>query len=54
LIYTDGNDWALYRSGQSEGITVRLAGDVTTAGHEDWLEASRYLNMELFKDHKKL
>jgi len=32
LIYTDGNDWALYRSGQLEGKMVRLAGDVTTAG----------------------
>jgi hypothetical protein len=32
LIYTDGNDWALYRSGQLQGKMVRLAGDVTTAG----------------------
>jgi len=32
LIYTDGNDWALYRSGQLEGKMVRLAGDVSTAG----------------------
>jgi hypothetical protein len=32
LIYTDGNEWALYRSGQLEGKMVRLAGDVTTAG----------------------
>ena len=32
LIYTDGNHWALYRSGQLEGKMVRLAGDVTTAG----------------------
>ena len=32
LIYTDGNDWALYRNGQLEGKMVRLAGDVSTAG----------------------
>ena len=32
LIYTDGNEWALYRSGQLEGKMVRLAGDVTTEG----------------------
>ena len=32
LIYTDGNDWALYRSGQLEGKMVRLSGDVSTAG----------------------
>lgn len=32
LIYTDGNDWALYRNGQPVGNTVRLSGGVTTAG----------------------
>jgi hypothetical protein len=32
LIYTDGIDWALYRGGQLAGKTVRLLGDVTTAG----------------------
>jgi hypothetical protein len=32
LIYTDGNEWTLYRSGQLEGKMVRLAGDVTTEG----------------------
>ncbi len=32
LIYTDGNDWALYRSGHLEGKPVRLAGDVTATG----------------------
>lgn len=32
LIYTDGNEWALYRSGQLEGKTVRLAGDITAHG----------------------
>ncbi|MEM4204914.1 MAG: type ISP restriction/modification enzyme, partial [Candidatus Methanomethylicaceae archaeon] len=32
LIYTDGNTWALYRSGVRQGPIVRFAGDVTTAG----------------------
>jgi hypothetical protein len=32
LIYTDGNDWALYRSGSLSGKMVRLAGDITAAG----------------------
>jgi hypothetical protein len=32
LIYTDGNDWALYRSGGRQGQRVRLAGDVTKEG----------------------
>ena len=29
LIYTDGNEWSLWRSGESVGNVVRLAGDVT-------------------------
>jgi hypothetical protein len=32
LIYTDGNEWALYRSGERVGKIVRLSGDVTTEG----------------------
>ncbi len=32
LIYTDGNDWALYRSGEPAGKPVRLAGDITAQG----------------------
>ena len=32
LIYTDGNEWGLYRSGQRDRPLVRLAGDVSTDG----------------------
>ena len=32
LIYTDGNEWSLYRSGSRVGTLVRLSGDVTTDG----------------------
>ena len=32
LIYTDGNDWALYRNGKRVGNIVRSTGDVTTDG----------------------
>ena len=32
LLYTDGNEWALYRNGERAGPIVRLAGDVTKAG----------------------
>jgi len=32
LIYTDGNEWALYRTGERHGKIVRLAGDATTDG----------------------
>ncbi len=32
LIYTDGNEWALYRSGESKSEVIRFAGDVTIKG----------------------
>ncbi len=32
LLYTDGNQWALYRGGERVGRLVRLAGDVTMDG----------------------
>ncbi|HMO57563.1 MAG TPA: hypothetical protein PKC19_09420 [Roseiflexaceae bacterium] len=32
LIYTDGNEWSLFRTGEQVGSTVRLAGDVTADG----------------------
>ena len=32
LIYTDGNTWALYRTGQRHGPIVRFAGDITSKG----------------------
>nr|MDQ2694711.1 N-6 DNA methylase [Pseudomonadota bacterium] len=32
LLYTDGNDWSLYRDGERVGKRVRLAGDVTADG----------------------
>ncbi|MET0621718.1 MAG: type ISP restriction/modification enzyme [Pyrinomonadaceae bacterium] len=32
LLYTDGNEWALYRSGEPTSEVVRFAGDVTVEG----------------------
>jgi hypothetical protein len=32
LLYTDGNEWSLWRSGEREGEVVRLHGDVETSG----------------------
>ena len=32
LIYTDGNEWTLFRSGERVGKAVRFSGDVTTDG----------------------
>ena len=32
LLYTDGSEWALYRSGELQSEVVRFAGDVTVKG----------------------
>ena len=34
LLYTDGNEWALYRSGELIDKSVRLSGDVASEGEE--------------------
>lgn len=34
LIYTDGNEWALYRNGERTGKIIRFSGDVTTDDRE--------------------
>lgn len=34
LIYCDGNDWGLYRSGEAARRVVRLSGDVATDGRK--------------------
>ncbi len=34
LVYTDGNSFGLWRSGQLEGAVVSLAGDIETSGAE--------------------
>ncbi|MBU1700014.1 MAG: N-6 DNA methylase [Candidatus Eisenbacteria bacterium] len=34
ILYTDGNEWALYRSGQRVGKILRLTGDVATEGEK--------------------
>ncbi len=40
LIYTDGNEWALYRSGELIGKVVKFALDITEAGHEGITDAN--------------
>lgn len=32
LLYTDGNEWSLWRGGKLEGEVVRVSGDVRTSG----------------------
>jgi hypothetical protein len=34
LIYTDGNEWALYRSGKRKGKLVRLSADIVSEGSQ--------------------
>ena len=34
ILYTDGNDWAVYRNGKAEGRRVRLNGDVSQDGKD--------------------
>ena len=34
ILYTDGNEWALYRSGEHTGKLVRLSGDVVGDGRK--------------------
>ncbi len=34
ILYTDGNEWALYRSGERIGRVVRLSGDISTDGRK--------------------
>jgi putative transposase len=38
----------------NEASCLRLIRALAVETHEGWLEASRYLNMELLKEHKKL
>lgn len=38
----------------NEASCLRLIRALAAETHEDWLEASRYLNMDLLKEHKKL
>lgn len=47
LIYTDGNEFSLWRSGEPEGAVVRLSGDIETTGAK--LQAPSAL-LALFED----
>ncbi|MDQ5910440.1 MAG: methyltransferase, partial [Pseudomonadota bacterium] len=50
LIYTDGNQWALYRGGERVGRLVRLSGDVTTEGVKAVTEADAAAVFALLRD----
>ncbi len=50
LIYTDGNEWALYRSGAPVGKRIRLAGDVTEDGAAAVSAENAAALTEIFRD----
>lgn len=48
LLYTDGNEFSLWRNGQLEGAIVRLSGDIETSGAELEAPASLQALFESF------
>lgn len=50
LVYTDGNDWALYRLGERIGRAVRLSGDITTDGAAAVTPTDAAALLELLRD----
>ena len=50
VLYTDGQEWALYRSGERQGSLCRLAGDITTDGAAAATEANATALDRLLRD----
>ena len=50
LIYTDGNQWALYRGGERVGRLIRLSGDVIADGAKAVSETDAAAVFELLRD----
>jgi hypothetical protein len=50
LVYTDGNEWVLYRLGGAVGRTVSAAGDVRTDGASAYTDAECSQLEELLRD----
>ena len=50
LIYTDGNEWALYRSGNRVGQIIKFPGDITTEGAKTINEENATLLFNLLQD----
>jgi hypothetical protein len=50
LIYTDGNEWALYRSGELAAKRIRLTGDIRTDGKKAVSEENAKNLFQLFAD----
>ncbi len=50
VLYTDGQEWALYRDGERQGPLCRLAGDVTADGPAAATEANAIALERLLRD----
>lgn len=50
LIYTDGNEWALYRNGELVGHRIKLTGDIRTDGKAAVSEENAKKILQLFAD----
>jgi hypothetical protein len=50
LVYTDGNEWALYRNGARVGQMVRAEGNVTTDGARAFSDADAVATETLLRD----
>lgn len=51
LLYTDGNEWSLYRSGGRIGRLVRISGDVSIDGNNAILESDSNAILSLLRDY---
>jgi len=50
LIYSDGSEWSLYRTGERQGETVHFSGDVTADGEGAFTEEQAQQLRELLRD----
>lgn len=51
ILYTDGNEWALYRSGELLGKVVRFSGDVAADGKKAATPQDAYAVERLLRDY---
>ncbi|MFB3786744.1 MAG: type ISP restriction/modification enzyme [bacterium] len=51
ILYTDGNEWALYRGGQLVDSIVRLAGDVAADGKKAVTPANAHAIERILRDY---
>ncbi|MGV7930003.1 MAG: type ISP restriction/modification enzyme [Spirochaetota bacterium] len=50
ILYTDGNEWALYRSGKSDAAVIRFQGDISSDGKKAVTEEDAHSVERLLRD----